>query len=464
MQATVVLATLGSLGDLHPFIALGRALRARGANVVMACASEYRDKVEGADLVFRAVRPSFADLERRLGMEPAELTSAMLARNDFLLRDVLMPHLRQSYDDMADILAGADLLVASSLAFGARLAAERQGLPWVGVALQPMMFLSAFDAPVIPHAEWLSALLRRLGHIPTGWVLALAKLVVARQLRPVHALRNAIGLAPTGVNPLFGGQFSANGAIGLYSPLLGEARRDFPPAALIAGFAVFDGVCFAGGGESGPGMLEAGLEKFLNAGVAPLIFTLGSLIVNSPGKFFRESAAAAKLMRRRAVLLVGEGACERYAELRSSDIYIGGYAPHSLLFPRAAAIVHQGGIGTLAQALHSGRPQLIVPHYGDQADNAARAIRLGVALSLAPHRYRAARVARRLLRLTGSADHVSRAGAVRRRLADEDGAATAAAFLMNRLESNVGASRPQPPDGSNPTAGPQPATRHRGFS
>ena len=77
-----------------------------------------------------------------------------------------------------------------------------------------------------------------------------------------------------------------------------------------------------------------------------MVFTLGSLIVNSPGSFYRESAEAARILGKRAVLLVGEGASD-YADLISADVHVGAYAPHSLLFPRAAAIVHQAGIGTL---------------------------------------------------------------------------------------------------------------------
>jgi rhamnosyltransferase subunit B len=418
---------VGSLGDLHPFIALGLALRELGADVVLACACEYQTKVERAGLRFRALRPSFDDMQRELGMNRAQVTRAVLARSDFLFRRVIVPSLRVAYEDMLSIVEGADMLLSSSLSIGARLAAERRSVPWIGIVLQPMMFLSAFDPPVIPQAQWLSALLLRLGPIPTGMALNVIKWGINRLLDPVRALRADIGLRPTLVRPLFDGQFSSAGAIGLYSPLLGKIRPDYPRPTSIVGFASYDS-------EDGAGSsLNAALREFLAAGPPPLVFTLGSLIVNSPGSFYRESAEAARILGKRAVLLVGEGASD-YADLVSADVHVGAYAPHSLLFPRAAAIVHQAGIGTLAQALHSGRPHLAVPFFADQLDNAARAVRLGVARSISPHRYRAAAVSRELSSLMTDARYLADALRVREILAAEHGAALAAGIVLDRLE------------------------------
>jgi rhamnosyltransferase subunit B len=430
LKRRVVLATVGSLGDLHPFIALGQALRQHGVHVSMACAAEYQGKVEKAGLAFRSVRPSFDDMQRALGMNRAQLTRAVVSRSDFLFRRLITPHLHAAYDDMMRVTEGADLVLTSSLAFGARLAAERRGIPWIGIVLQPLMFLSAYDPPVIPKAEWFSSLLRHLGPAPTAYLLRLVKFAVGRVLRPVHELRREIGLAPTALNPLFDGQFSAAGAIGLYSTLLGGVRADYPEPTALSGFAFFDS-------DDGTSVsLEPALRDFLDAGARPLVFTLGSLIVHSPGSFYRESLATAQRLGKRAVLLVGEDAAANYAGMRSAEVCVCAYAPHSLLFPRAEVIIHQGGIGTLAQALRSGRPQLIVPFFADQLDNAARALKLGVARSLAPSRYAAA-AGHELRALLATAAYASRAREVRDLLAAENGAARAALVVLNQLESGA---------------------------
>jgi UDP:flavonoid glycosyltransferase YjiC (YdhE family) len=117
------------------------------------------------------------------------------------------------------------------------------------------------------------------------------------------------------------------------------------------------------------------------------------------------------------------------------NICIVGYAPHSLLFPRAAAVVHQGGIGTLAQGLRSGRPQLVVPFFADQQDNAARAVRIGLARSLAPTRYTASSAAAELAPLLADTRYAARAAAVGARLAGEDGAAVAADFVLSAIRT-----------------------------
>jgi hypothetical protein len=341
------------------------------------------------------------------------------------------------------------------------MAAERRAIPCVAIVLQPLLFMSAFDPPVIPKAEWLTRLLRTLGPAVTGVVLSIIKRAVGTLLRPVHTLRREIGLEPSSANPVFEGQFSAAGAIGLYSTLLGEVRPDYPRPTAVVGFAHFDSV------DGATAALDRALQEFLDAGPAPLVFTLGSLVVNSPGTFYHESLRAARLLRRRAVVLVGENALADYAPLTGPEVHVAAYAPHSLLFPRAAAIVHQGGIGTLAQALRSGRPQLIVPFYGDQEDNAARAVALGCARALRPRAYAAATAARELALLTGRADsteradstgradptgradstrradstaradYTARARGVRERLLGEDGAGQAARIILDRLESSV---------------------------
>jgi rhamnosyltransferase subunit B len=424
----VVLATVGSLGDLHPFIAVGAALRERGVHVVIACAEDYRSKVEAAGVAFHSLRPGFDDMQRDLGMNLEQLAREIIEHNGFLFRKLVLPYLRVSYEDMMEATAGADLVLPSSLAFGARLAAEKRGIPWLAVVLQPMMFLSSYDPPVIPKAEWLSALLRLLGPVPTRGAFWALKKAVNVMFRPLHVLRTDLKLAPSPRDPLFDGQFAQAGAIGLYSRLLGDAQPDYPQPTSIVGFASFDS-------EDGLTVgIDPMLDVFLRAGTPPVVFTLGSLIVNSPGGFYHASLSAARALGRRAVLLVGEQALVQLAHFGSKEVFLCAYASHSSLFPRAAAIVHHGGIGTMAQALRARRPQLIVPHFADQFDNAARAARLGVARIVPRRRYSSASAHRGLDGLLGDGHHLARAREVGDSLAAEDGAAAAARIVLDMLE------------------------------
>jgi UDP:flavonoid glycosyltransferase YjiC (YdhE family) len=130
------------------------------------------------------------------------------------------------------------------------------------------------------------------------------------------------------------------------------------------------------------------------------------------------------------VLLVGPQVENRPAVSASADLLIVESAPHELLFPRAAAVVHHGGVGTTGQALRSGHPMLIAPFAHDQPDNAYRASRLGVARVLYPGRYTAPRVASHLDELLGRGSYANRAQAVGRSVRADAGVDTACEEIL----------------------------------
>ena len=170
------------------------------------------------------------------------------------------------------------------------------------------------------------------------------------------------------------------------------------------------------------------LAQFLDAGEPPITFTLGTSAVGAAGGFYEESVQAVRALGRRAVLLVGLNAENRPPDLPPNIIAVDA-APHDVLFPRSAAIVHQGGIGTTGQALRAGRPTLVVPHAHDQPDNAFRTARTGGARVCYPLQYKAGRVEaelRALLEDASYADHARSAAAV---VQAEDGTGTAAAAI-----------------------------------
>jgi len=131
------------------------------------------------------------------------------------------------------------------------------------------------------------------------------------------------------------------------------------------------------------------LELFLQGGPPPIVFTLGSAAVLDAGDFYEQSALAAEQLGERAVLLVGDDPRNLPGHRVPESICIVEYAPYSRLFPRASLIVHQGGVGTTAQALRAGKPMLVMPYSHDQPDNARRVRRLGIAKVIQRHRYRA---------------------------------------------------------------------------
>jgi UDP:flavonoid glycosyltransferase YjiC (YdhE family) len=409
----IVLTTFGSLGDLHPYIAIALGVQARGHEAVIATSGYYRQKLEALGIGFRAVRPNHPDT----GDDPDLMRRIMDRRtgSEFVVRELMMSVLRESYEDTLAAADGADLLVSQMLAFTTRLVAEKKGIPWASSYLQPLGLFSVYDPPVVPLAPFL-AKLRFLGPAFHRTLFWLARRSVRPWSEPWHRLRSEIGLQPTSESPLFEGQNSPALVLALFSKLLADKQPDWPPQTVITGFPFYD--------QDGAGGMPPELAGFLDVGPPPVVFTLGTSAVADAGPFYDYSAAAAKRLGRRAVLLVGKNPRNRPASL-PDGIMAAAYAPYSELFPRAAAIVHQGGVGTTAQAMRSGRPVLVVPYAHDQPDNAERVTRLGIARTIARHRYTPGRATTELRRLLDNPAYFHRASEVGRQIRQEDGVGAA---------------------------------------
>lgn len=417
----IVLTTFGSLGDLHPYIAIALGLRARGHEAVIATSAYYRQKIESLGIGFRPVRPDFPDVEKF----PDVVKRIMDLRTGgkYVIREMVIPALRESYEDTLAAAEGADLLVSHILTFTTRLVAEKKGLPWASTCLQPFALFSAYDPPVLPPAQFLSRI-RLFGpgfHRLLFWC---ARQAVKSWCTPWHRLRAEIGLPATSEHPLFEGGHSPLLVLGLFSKWLSEPQPDWPPRMIQCGFPFYD--------QDGEAGLPAELQRFLDSGSAPLVFTLGSSAVLDAGPFYEQSAAAAKLLGRRAVLLVGKNTPNRPASL-SEDVMAFDYAPYSQLFPRAAAIVHQGGVGTTAQAMRSGRPMLVMPYAHDQPDNADRVTRLGIARTIPRRRYTPERAAAELHALLDDPNYAQRAAKIGEQVRQEDGVRAACDALETLL-------------------------------
>jgi UDP:flavonoid glycosyltransferase YjiC (YdhE family) len=197
----------------------------------------------------------------------------------------------------------------------------------------------------------------------------------------------------------------------MFSSVMAEPQPDWPRQVRVIGFPFYDQ---AEHGEE----LDPALERFLDNGPPPLVFTLGSSAVHDAGTFYQESLAAVKRLGCRAVLLVGSNPLA--GPLPAGTMALA-YAPYSKILPRAACVVHQGGIGTCGQALAAGRPMLVMPYGFDQPDNAARLCRLGVARTVRRKDYNARRAAVELDRLLKDAGYARKAAEAARRVAGEDG-------------------------------------------
>ncbi|HEY0460300.1 MAG TPA: glycosyltransferase [Pyrinomonadaceae bacterium] len=414
----IVFAVFGSLGDMHPMNALGIELKKRGHQVIFATMDFYREKIETLGFEFRPLRPHLVPDDKELARQLMDARKG----SELLLRQLILPNLRPMYDDLMEAVAGADLFVSTEVVFAAPSVAEKTGVKWATTTLAPGTFLSAYDPFVPPTALWLRHF-RFLGKTFHGALFGLVRKWIDSWFDEYREFRREIGLPP-GRNPLFEGKSELLN-LAMFSRVLGKPQPDWAISTLQTGFCFYDGRDDYGG-------ISEDLQAFLDAGEPPVVFTLGSAAVLDARDFFEESASAARILGRRAVLLYGmfndapkiAGSREPGAESEKQIIAVP-YAPYSQVFPRAAAVVHQGGIGTTSQVLLAGVPQLVMPYSHDQPDNAARCERLGVAKIIARDQYRAAIAAAKLRELLADEAYKTRAAEASKIVSAEHGTRTA---------------------------------------
>jgi rhamnosyltransferase subunit B len=409
-MARVVLATLGSYGDLFPYLTLGRALAARGHTPVIATSPSHEPIVTSAGLGFHPLRPDVNVSDRAL----MQSLMGQMRGSERVVKMVL-EMTRENYADLDDAVRGADLLLTHPLTFaGPLIVKKRPSLRWASSVLAPLSFFSAYDPPLMPAAPWASALLRRLGPRVARKANGAMKRITAGWLAPLHELARDQGVTLDG-HPLFEGQHAPDLVLGLYSPVIGAPQPDFPAQAIITGFLFHD--------ETPPG-LEASAEQaraFAARGEPPIVVTLGSSAVLIDDGVFTETVA----MGRRTIALVGPdpGAVERYRGIE--HVLAVPYLPHHVVMPLASVIIHQGGVGTTGQALRAGKPAVIVPFSHDQPDNAARCARIGVAKVISRGRYNRRTAGAAIRELLGDPAYAMRAAAVGASVRAEHGAETA---------------------------------------
>ncbi|MDT7689322.1 MAG: rhamnosyltransferase subunit [Acidobacteriota bacterium] len=415
----IVISTLGSFGDVHPYIAIALELKRRGHRPVIATSEIYREKTNALGLELHAVPPDLPSYD-----QPEEVRRIIgdlidtKKGSERVFKQFINPHLREMYDALAEATRGADLLLTHVLSLAAPPLVEKTGIKWVSSVLAPISFFSVHDPPVLPNAPWLYHVFK-LGPAVGRALMRVARWKLDELAEPLYRLRAELGL-PRGGNPMLEGQHSPLMVLALFSSVIAKPQPDWPPHTRVMGFPFYDRRDRAGDID----LIDPALADFLEAGEPPVVFTLGSSAFWVAEDFYAESIAAARAAGVRALLLIGEER-NRPAEL-PLDVAAFDYAPYGEVLPRARAVVHQGGIGTTAQGLRAGIPTLVVPFSHDQFDNGSRVKRIGAGRMLPRSRYNAASAARELRALLADESYTTRATEVGRQIRAENGAVAAA--------------------------------------
>ena len=399
----VSLVTLGSHGDVLPFLALAVALKERGHAVALAAPAPFGALAARAGVDFHALgtRADYEETLRHADLWHPIRGVAPLLRMLSSTTEPVFDWLRARWSSEGGVV------VASPNSLGARIAQDKLGLPVVTLHLAPFLIESRRAAPVLPGLSAARRLPSRIRH----WLgRGGDRFVIDPAVLPgLNAFRGRLGLPP--VRRLRHWWNSPTRLVLTCPDWFARPQADWPRQAVQVGFPLADRY----GDRAG---LDPAVARFLDAGTPPIAFTYGSGMRQGRA-FFDTAVALCRRMGRRGILLAPQA--DQIPGALPPEILAVAYAPFSALLPRCAALVHHGGIGTVAQALGAGIPQLLVPVAFAHFDEAARLQRLGVGAALSRRRFTPPRAARVLARLLASQPVAAACREAAQRMAAEDG-------------------------------------------
>ncbi len=389
MPIRYFLITVGSTGDIHPFMYLARQLIAQGREVTFISNTVHQVLVEGAGLRFIGMgsEEEFQQLVADPDIWDPRKCCAMMFASYGQHIEQIRAAIRQARGSDAESKIG---VIAHAFALPAVALSRAAGeIDAIGAAyLAPCSVRSIHDPLMIgqiPVPRWVPLGWRRAlwGFLERGWIdpVPLAHINRARSDAGLPQAQSFLGhLAQVPDLSLF-----------LFPAWFAAPVPDWPQPMMMLDFPLFEAQSEA--------PFDAELSLFLEAGDKPIVFTPGTANVHA-ARFFAAAVQACARLGKRAILLTKERA-QCPAELPAYVLW-QPYVPLASLLPRAAALVHHGGIGTTAEALRAGIPQVITPFGWDQFDNGARVRSLGVGEVRNSRMLRAGGLARSLKRLVDS--------------------------------------------------------------
>jgi UDP:flavonoid glycosyltransferase YjiC (YdhE family) len=415
----ITILTVGTRGDVQPYIALGIGLRAVGHDVTLATHCLWAERITTAGLRFAQVEGSPGNfMYTETGLAWMEHGARPLPFLRTVLPEMLRL-LRIQLDDALNACRDAEGLVFTHLAVAGYHIAERFGLPCCAASLQPVSPTRCFPSPVLPPGFALG-LFNKTSHVMVERGYAELWRGEINRWR-----REKLGLAPL---PPGSSYFRLRGKelplLYAFSESVIPRPPDWSINLHVTGYLFLK--------SSAEWDAPEPLGSFLSAGKAPLYVGFGSMVVRDPGALAGLVQEACRRAGQRAIISIA-GFCPRDAADPSSFRFVDD-VPHDCLFPRTAAVVHHGGAGTTAAGLRAGVPTVVVPIVSDQFFWGERVHALGAGPRPVPFTsLTAAKLASAISRTVSSAPIRARAAELGIRIRGEDGVARGVAALEEVL-------------------------------
>lgn len=430
-MARIVLSTLGSSGDLNPFLALALGLRERGHDILFAVEELHIPALTDLGFVTHLLP---GNAEEALAPYMAQLfNSSMPTRSvRLLVQKWLVPTLAPKIEALREACKGADVLVSAAVNLAASAVADLTHIAWVSVSLTP----GSLPSVGIPAQPLPFDLPESLQHLVNRSQWLVGNLVLSQIVdRPVNHVRAEFGLPPRH-NLMTTGNLSQTLTAVAVSPAFVPPQPDWPPYVRVTGFCFWD--------TPHAWHEPPELTEFLSRPTPVVAVSSGSMapaIKLAFDRFYRTSVEAIQKAGARA-LVIG-AAPGILPDPLPPDVHALPFAPFSQVYPRCAAAIHHGGIGTTAQALKAGIPAFVVPWGVDQFFTAAQVERIGTGRQMLRRTYTVERATAVIRDLLHEPSYSARARTVSERIVAEDGVATLCDALEGVLAGKVAASHVQ---------------------
>jgi len=399
----IALLTLGTRGDVEPFLGLAKRLCGAGHDVVVSAPDNFESDAVAQGLSFE---PIGVDIEAFLRSDRVrDVVSGNWLGLPRIWKSEVVPMFRQTLDACYRVGSTTDVLVFHPKVYAAMDVAEATGA--VPVVAAPVPVFPTTDFPSIVFAGDYGATLNKL-----SWLMFHgSRLPYAQMLNRWREQVLGLGRGPF-FAPVGAGRRGMALRLCAVSPRVIEKPGDWDSGTHMTGYWFRD--------EDTRWHPPAELATFLGAGPPPIYIGFGCMTHRSPGEIFRICMEAVRRAGVRAVYATGwSGIAD---ESIPDDVCVIKGAPHRWLFPRVAAVVHHGGAGTVAAGLRAGRPTLVCPQAVDQPFWAKRVYDLGCGPAPLPMKSLARDVlAARLHKLTSEPTFRARSRALGESINEEDG-------------------------------------------
>jgi sterol 3beta-glucosyltransferase len=428
-QMRILLLSLGTRGDIQPFLALGKGLLRRGHEVTVCSSGSFGPWIEGHGLRFAPLNNDIIDLVKSdAGRRAMQKQGGLLGLPRRLLESSrnFKAIFRRTLAEQWQAAQGTQAIIYHPNAVGGYHIAEALGIP--GIMADPLptwVPTGAFPHIVTPDPR-LGRFYNRLTHRVIGLVPRLLfGNVVARWRRETLGLPDRPLLAQDLIR--------ANGqpvpVLLCFSRHVIPPPSDWPPTVRVSGYCFLD--------EASHWEPPPDLVQFLGGGPPPVFVGFGSMAGPDPSKSGEIVLRALALSGERGLIVTGWGGLT--IQNPPANVHVCEFVPYDWLLPQVAVVTHHGGAGTTAAAMRAGKPMIVCPFVADQPFWGRRVAALGIGpRPIHQKNLTAERLAQAIREAVSDMQMRCRAVELGAKIRSEDGLANALGFITDHFETRSG--------------------------